>query len=656
MAPEQHAGKEVSTRSDIYALGLVLYELFTGQRAFDDRKRTDSTPTSPSSHVEGLDSTVERVILRCLEQDPALRPASVLAVSAALPGGDPLAAALAAGETPSPEMVADAGQPGVLRFPVAITLLVLVLLTTIAAFFIAGDKYARMPLNKPPDELALEARMFLESVGYDEPPGDAVQGFSFDRDFFYYLASQEDYDAVPPPGVLRPATVYFWYRQSPRFLKNSRPDSHIHWTEPPFDRPGMTGAVLDGEGRLLEFRAVPPGYDDSGGPWPDPDWGLFFEKAGFDPAGAESAIPEWTPPVACDRRWAWDGTYPDQPNIEVRVEAGAYHGRPVYFDTIPPWRPRPEEAASAFSGPGMLLFNIVFVGLITGGVLLTWRNFRMGRVYRRGALRVAAFIFVAHLLAYIFRDSRGLAEGYELPFDRVADALFYAAVTWLLYSALEPYVRRLWPEILVSWNRLIEGRLRDPLVGRDILIGALFGNGVMILTVTIFTILGRLGLLPKLGPYPEGWAFAGLVGMGQWVGSLFIQCGRAAYISVAILCLVLLLFFVLRRRWLAAIAYVLLFSTIFTLVDPYSSIFLWLSLFVFISIFPIVLFRCGLLALTSMMTFNTWIETVPATADPSAWFFGRSVLGFLILAAIALYAFYISLGGRRLLAGGLPGE
>src|SRR5437588_12041154 len=117
MAPEQLAGKEVSTKSDIYSLGLVLYEIFTGKRAFQAetlaeivRTRTETpTPASPSILVRDLDPGVERVILRCLEPEPSMRPASALAVAAALPGGDPLAAALAAGETPSPQMVAAAG-------------------------------------------------------------------------------------------------------------------------------------------------------------------------------------------------------------------------------------------------------------------------------------------------------------------------------------------------------------------------------------------------------------------------------------------------------------------------------------------------------------------------------------------------------------------
>ena len=117
MAPEQLEGKEVNAKSDIYALGLVLYEIFTGKRAFSVeslpelvRARSESAPSKPSTLVKDLDPAVERVILRCLEADPANRMSSALSVAAALPGGDPLAAALAAGETPSPQMVAAAGE------------------------------------------------------------------------------------------------------------------------------------------------------------------------------------------------------------------------------------------------------------------------------------------------------------------------------------------------------------------------------------------------------------------------------------------------------------------------------------------------------------------------------------------------------------------
>src|SRR5215469_2168404 len=120
LAPELLAGTSPSVQSELYALGLVLYELFTGKKAFEassfaefHRKQTETTPTPLSSVVKGINPAVERAVLRCLEKDPSLRPRSALSVSAALPGGDPLSAALAAGETPSPEMVAAAGPEGV---------------------------------------------------------------------------------------------------------------------------------------------------------------------------------------------------------------------------------------------------------------------------------------------------------------------------------------------------------------------------------------------------------------------------------------------------------------------------------------------------------------------------------------------------------------
>jgi serine/threonine-protein kinase len=181
MAPEQLSGQSVTVRSDIYSLGLVLYELFTGKRAFEapnlgelmKLRRSDTTPTTPSEIVKDIDPLIERVIDRCMARDPAKRPSSALQVAAALPGGDPIAAALAAGETPSPEMVAAAPREGALRPAVAV-LMFASFIVALALVTLTADKfllYGYVPLDKPPEVLRERGREIVSRLGYTAATG-----------------------------------------------------------------------------------------------------------------------------------------------------------------------------------------------------------------------------------------------------------------------------------------------------------------------------------------------------------------------------------------------------------------------------------------------------------------------------------------------------
>src|SRR6266699_1134248 len=174
MSPEQLAGRDVSTKSDIYSLGLILYEILTGKRVFEAsthpemmKQRESGAITKPSSLVRDLDPLIERVILRCLENEPEERPASALQVAAALPGGDPLAAALAAGETPSPQMVAAAGENTGLTPRGALLALAAVVLGTLLFFYLGvrEDSLETLRPTKSPEVLAEHARETLAKIG-----------------------------------------------------------------------------------------------------------------------------------------------------------------------------------------------------------------------------------------------------------------------------------------------------------------------------------------------------------------------------------------------------------------------------------------------------------------------------------------------------------
>jgi serine/threonine-protein kinase len=274
-APEQLAGREVTARSDLFALGLVLYAIFTARRAYPAatlaelrRLHAEGTPSKPSSHVGRLDPAVERAILHCLERDPLDRPRTAYEVLASLPGGDPLAAALAAGETPSPQMVADVGGEGTIRPPVGLVLLGAVVIGIVLVALVADRVmlFRMVPLPEPPAVLARRAQQILERLGSPDKPADWAGHFRVNAEVLRHTLREDR-----SPGrwdnlaTLRPSPLHFFYRQSPRPLvpavvNVSGQIEGVLVTDdnPPPALPGMSGVQLDPNGRLLRLYAISP--------------------------------------------------------------------------------------------------------------------------------------------------------------------------------------------------------------------------------------------------------------------------------------------------------------------------------------------------------------------------------------------------------------
>jgi serine/threonine-protein kinase len=668
MAPEQLAGQEVTVKSDIYSLGLVLYEVFMGKRAFAAEtleellrlRRSETTPTNPSSLVKEIDPIVERVILRCLEKDPRNRPASALQVAAALPGGDPLQAALAAGETPSPAMVAAAPAAGVLRPRVAVSLLVS-FLAVLALLCFTSKKvalYRMVPLEKSPEVLQERAREITKQLGYTEQPFDSAYGMKTDYDYLQYVAKHDSsrarWDKLRSG---QPAALFFWYRQSPRHLLpfSSR---DITMYEPESNVTGMTSLKLDTRGRLLFFSAVPPQKDETPSPAaeapaPAPDWSALFAAAGLSPANFQQTTSVWVPQHAYDQRAAWDGVYPDQPQLKLRVEAASYRGRPVYFELIDDWDSPVRQKESEVNRNTTILISsllTLFVIVLIGGVLLARRNLRLGLGDRKGAFRISFFLFSVLLLRWIIDGHHALSFDEILSFVmQVESMLFAAGFIWLLYISLEPFVRRRWPDRIISWNRLLAGEFRDPLVGRDILIGALFG-ALLILNNSL------ADLLPKWLGYPPDIPYINnattLLGTRYFMSGLTGIVVSTFVVGFVQLFVMLLLSIILRKNWLGALLAWLLLSGLLSLALGSNSSAVVIPLaFMASAIYVGALYRYGLLSLFSaLFFFHLWVF-FPITTEFSAWYAGDFLLALVMLVALASYGFYTSLGDQKVFRG-----
>jgi predicted Ser/Thr protein kinase len=649
MAPEQLKGAEVTARTDIYALGLVLYELFTGKRPYDAKtlkqlleQQEAARLTSMTSVAADIDPAVERAIRRCLDPDPARRPATALAVAAALPGGDPLAAALAAGETPSPELVASAGETEGLGLKYSVPSLAAIMLCLFAVPLIRDrlDALLHAPLDYPPQVLEQKARDIASSFGYQRKPADSDVALEYREDLLDYLGH------LPKPQnwtewLAAEAPIAARYRESSKALY-AAPFGQVTPDNPAPVEPGMASVVLDGSGRLREFSAIPYAAGDGLGQPIPPD--AVFRAAGLDMAAfTETGAAPTVPHSPADQLRAWKGPHPVLPKTELTVVIGSWKGRITFARMISPW----DKPATEKDLPPNVLTEIFYYWAAAGVLALMLRarhNWKRQRADRKGALRVAAaeFLFLAVAwfgTVHAVPDTRILFMISE----EMGSWLLISALVWILYIALEPELRARWPHSVVTWNRLLAGRWKDAQVGADILIGACVGVLVWVAAELVDIIFGN-------SEFSSEGGLAVTLGTRQWIGT---HASTFAGLMLAGFFLFFAVFGIRRlvkRDVLAAplaAALLVLFNNPAQLAEHWRVVVP--VYFVLFSILIFVLLRRGMVALLAATLFVNSCGKIVVGTDWTTWYAPYGLATLALLAGVALFAFWRSLGSRELI-------
>jgi len=328
------------------------------------------------------------------------------------------------------------------------------------------------------------------------------------------------------------------------------------------------------------------------------------------------------------------------------VTAASYRGKPVSFEVLGPWE-LPSRMQEVPEAGGLTARNVAIVSLalsvLGGGLLVARRNLRLGRGDRRGAMRVSAFVLAASLFSWFFwiHHVPDLLAEATLFFSAIAAALFSVAFVWVTYIAIEPIVRRKWPDLLISWSRLLSGRFRDPLVGCDVLAGILFGAAYALVEL-ITQSLPRWVDLPGMTPVPPAGAY--LSAAPEVAGRFLRTFEDAAARALVIMTVLVLLQVLLRRKVLAVALTGLLLMTLslsgenLALEVPTGILLAALTIFVAV--------RYGILALAVYYFTSLVLHELPVTLDFSRWYAGRCLVLVGLLVALAVYAFHVSLGGR----------
>ncbi|MGA3040681.1 MAG: serine/threonine-protein kinase, partial [Bryobacteraceae bacterium] len=658
MAPEQLRGEQVTARSDVYALGMVLYEIFTGKRAYEAatmaeliRLQESAQITSMSSIAAEIDPAVEKAIRRCLDPDPAKRPASALSVAAALPGGDPLAAALAAGETPSPELVAASGEteglPLAKSVPLALALAALIIAVPFARTNV--EMHSFVPFELSPDALAAKVREHAAAFGYTALPADTKYDLHWDFDVAGDAAKHTKnadearrwFQAEPP--------LRLGYRESPLPLV-SMPDGEVTVDRPAPVISGMIEAWLNSKGELRFFHAVPPELDRPAPPRPV-DVQTISRAIGFDISQWPEAPPRFTPHYPFDWQKAWKGQQPAL-HTELTVQAAAWRGKITDLQVLAPWSKPWREPGTHVPDwkqtARMLAVKIIYGLVFLFSAFMAARNLRAGRGDRRGAWRLSVALFILMGAAWVC-SVHWVADisMIQIFLTNVADWFMSAALIWLLYIALEPAVRARWPHAILTWSRVLAGRWQDPQVAAHVLYGALVG-----LTIDGFFLAANWFQASRGSIVAAAAADAG-VSTRRFIAQILNRAYSAAEFGLILVFAIFCFRAVFRKDWIASAVAALVFALLEGDVWQSFSIPNFLLFLLIFTLLVFVLLRLGLVSTMVAIFFLNVLLQTPGAQNLTKPYESAVVLYPALGLAIVIWAFWRTSG--RLLIGSRTG-
>jgi hypothetical protein len=235
----------------------------------------------------------------------------------------------------------------------------------------------------------------------------------------------------------------------------------------------------------------------------------------------------------------------------------------------------------------------------------------------------------------------------------IAAGLLWGAAMWMLYLALEPWIRRNWPHAIISWSRLITGQLRDAMVGRDILFGVTFGALWILIFEFSFIASARIGASPPLS------AAAYLMGGRHALGQILLQVPFSIFGTLQFFFLLLglkmLVEFLLkqvgvkflRADWIAAVLFVVILVGMRSLQSTHLAVDIPTIVLIY-GLLVLIVLRFGLVPLAVGAFTVDMFGNVPFTADLSQWYASTTILALLLIVAMAGWGFYHSLGGEPL--------